>query len=444
MLKYIFSVFLLFVFSMVSTAQNREELEKQRQQLRKEIEETEKQLSSNKAKTKENLLQWKLINNKVALQDRVIDNISKDLRILDNNIFSIQKDVNRYDRLLDTLKREYAKSMVYAYKNRSNYQFLNFIFSASSFNDAIKRITYLKSYRNYQEIQGENILRTQELRKKRITDLGGSKKQKNTTLQTQSKELATLETQQKEKDRILSELKKQGKTLNNQIAAKKKQMQKVSNAIAAAIKKAQEQARKEALAKTANEERKRKEREKNDEKNTVKNNTKESSGSTNTKAVSKVSTPVKKPAGESVLLNAENTALNNSFEKNRGSLPWPVDKGYVLMHYGANKLPSGSDYVITNITISSDIGSPVKSVFAGSVSNVLSIDGMEVVIIQHGKYFTTYSNLSGITVQKGQDVNTGQTIGRVAADLQGVGSIDFFMTNENNTDFDPEKWLRRR
>jgi murein hydrolase activator len=446
MLKYIFSVFLLVVFSLIATAQNREELEKQRQQLRKEIEETEKQLSSNKAKTKENLLQWKLINNKVALQDRVIDNISKDLRILDNNIFGIQKDVNRYDRLLDTLKREYARSMVYAYKNRSNYQFLNFIFSASSFNDAIKRITYLKSYRNYQEIQGENILRTQELRKKRISDLGGSKKQKNTTLQTQSKELATLESQQKEKDRILAELKKQGKTLNNQIAAKKKQMQKVSNAIATAIKKAQEQARKEALAKTANEERKRKERERNDEKNTVKNNPKDNSGSANTKAVSgtKVSTAVKKPVGESVLLNAENTALNNSFEKNRGSLPWPVDKGYVLMHYGANKLPSGSDYVITNITISSDIGSPVKSVFAGTVSNVLSIDGMEVVIIQHGKYFTTYSNLSGIAVQKGQDVNTGQTIGRVAADLQGVGSMDFFMTNENNTDFDPEKWLRRR
>ena len=156
-------------------------------------------------------------------------------------------------------------------------------------------------------------------------------------------------------------------------------------------------------------------------------------------------TSAPKPAeGTSILLNADNTALNNSFEKNRGSLPWPVDKGYVLMHFGPNKLPSGSDYMITNITISSEIGSSVKSVFAGSVSNVLSIDGMEVVIIQHGKYFTTYSNLSGITVHKGQDVVTGQMIGRVAADLQGVGSIDFFMTNDKNVDFDPEKWLRRR
>lgn len=445
-MKYVFFLFFLCTFPFFSQAQTREELERQRQELRREIEETERLLNSNKVKTKENLVQWKLINNKVALQDRVIDNISKDLRILNNNMYSIQSDINRYNHILDTLKREYAKSMVYAYKNRSSYEFVNFIFSASSFNDAIKRITYLKNYRSYQQIQGENILRTQELRKKRVIDLGGSKMQKNETLQIQNKELAVLESQQKEKNRILEELKKQGKNLNSQIAAKKKQMQKVSNAIANAIKRAQEEARKEA-ARIALEERKKREREKAEERNLASNNPREnvSTGTSKPAITPKNPTSTPKPAeGTSILLNADNTALNNSFEKNRGSLPWPVDKGYVLMHFGPNKLPSGSDYMITNITISSEIGSSVKSVFAGSVSNVLSIDGMEVVIIQHGKYFTTYSNLSGITVHKGQDVVTGQMIGRVAADLQGVGSIDFFMTNDKNVDFDPEKWLRRR
>lgn len=441
MLKYLSAVLLFLTVSIFSHAQSREELEKQRQQLRKEIAETEKQLSSNKVKTKESLAQWKLINNKVALQDRVIDNISKDLRILDNNIYGIQKDIKQYDRLLDTLKQEYGRSMVYAYKNRSNYQFMNFIFSASSFNDAIKRITYLKSYRNYQQIQGENILRTQELRKKRIADLGGSKKVKNTTLQTQSKELATLESQQQEKDRILAELKKQGKTLNNQIAAKKKQMQKVSNAIASAIKKAQEEARREAIAKAATEERRRKDRERAEDKATVSTTTKSAPAPTKSVAAPRAA-PVK-VAGTSVLLNPENIALNTRFEQNRGTLPWPVDKGYVLMHYGNNKLPSGSDIVISNVTIATDIGSSVKSVFAGNVSNVLTIDDMQVVIIQHGKYFTTYSNLSGVSVQKGQDVSTGQTIGRVAANLEGVGAVDFFMSNETSN-FDPEKWLRRK
>lgn len=441
MVKY-FVITLFFLASVISSSaqQTREDLEKQRQQLKKDIEATEKQLSANKTKTKENLLQWKLINNKVELQDRVVDNINKDMRILDNNIYSIQKDINRYDRLLDTLKREYAKSMVYAYKNRGNYEFLNFIFSASNFNDAIKRITYLKSYRNYQEIQGENILRTQELRKDRIADLTGSKREKNVALQTQNKELATLETQKKEKDRILDELKKQGKTLNNQIAAKKRQMQKVSNAITAAIKKAQEEARKQALAKAAADERKRKEAEKATAKNSASDNP-SSSNPTKSVAPSKPKpAPVKT---ESVLLNAENIALNNSFEKNRGSLPWPVDKGYVLMHYGANKLPSGSDINLTNVTIAADVGSTVKAVFEGTVSKILAVDDMQVVIVQHGKYFTTYSNLSSVNVSTGQDIKTGQPVGRVASNLDGVGAVDFFLSNERG-DLNPEQWLRRK
>ena len=444
MTRYISStlLFCFFVFN-VSAQQTREELEKQRQQLKKDIEETEKLLSSNKAKTKENLATLSLYNKKVELQDRVIDNINKDLRLLDNNIYTIQKDINRYDRLLDTLKKEYAKSMVYAYKNRGNYEFLNFIFAASSFNDAIKRIAYLKSYRNYQEIQGENILRTQEMRKNRIADLSGSKKQKSTTLQSQSKEMAVLETQKKEQDRIVNELKKQGKTLNNQIAAKKKQMQKVSNAIAAAIRKAQEEARREATAKAAADEKRRKEAEKNATAKTTtsKENTGSSTGAT--KSVVPKRTPPPAKTAESVLLNAENIALNTSFEKNRGTLPWPVDKGYVLMHWGANKLPSGSDINLTNITIATDIGSTVKAVFDGTVSKILSIDDMQVVIVQHGKYFTTYSNLSSASVSVGQDIKTGQSIGRAAANMEGVGAIDFFLSNEKG-EMDPEKWLKRK
>ena len=146
---------------------------------------------------------------------------------------------------------------------------------------------------------------------------------------------------------------------------------------------------------------------------------------------------------ESVLLNADNIALNNSFEKNRGSLPWPLDRGVILMHYGSNKLPSGTILDVTSVTISSDIGAPVKSIFRGTVTAVQTVEDMQVVIIQHGRYFTTYSNLSGVSVQKGQEVETGQVLGKVAPNFDGVGAIDFYMSNETSN-FDPEKWLRRR
>ncbi|MBS1496075.1 MAG: peptidoglycan DD-metalloendopeptidase family protein [Bacteroidetes bacterium] len=447
MLKYIFSLAFFCVISATLFAQTREELEKQRQNLKKEIEQTEELLNKNKAQTKENLYQLSLINNKVNLQNRVIDNINYDLRLLNNNIYSIQRDINKYDKLLDTLKQEYAKSMVYAYKNRSNYEFLNFIFSADNFNDAIKRLSYLKSYRSYREMQGQNIVRTQELRRQRIQDLGSSKKEKNSTLQVQSKEMQTLEDQKKEQDRVVTELKKQGKSINNQIAAKKKQMAKVSNAIAAAIRKAQEAAKKEALAKAAREERERKAalaKANANANEATKNNNAENNAPANTKSVAattKVNAPAKKV--ESVLLNADNLALNSSFERNRHNLPWPVDKGYVLMHYGLNKLPSEGDIILACTTISADIGSPVKSIFDGTVISITQVEDTYVITIQHGKYFSSYYNVNSISVQKGEQVKTGQVIGKVAANLDGVGSIDFYMSNEKG-EFDPESWLRHR
>ena len=440
-MKFILSTLACLILALVVVAQpkSREELEKQRQQLKREIEETEKLLNNNKTQTKENLLQYNLIAKKVNLQDRVIDNINKDLNMLDNSMFMISKDVRRYDLLLDTLKQEYAKSMVYAYKNRSSYDFLNFIFSAANFNDAIKRISYLKSYRTYREMQGDNILRTQELRKKRIQDLNGTKDEKNEVLKVQSKEMALLETQRREKDRVIAELKKQGKQLNKQIAAKQKQMQKVNNAIAAAIRLAQEEARKEAMANAAAE----RKRLKDEADRAAKANGADVKGAT---VKTGVTTPVKTapvPKTESVLLNSENTALNTSFEKNRGSLPWPLDRGIVLMHYGSNSLPSGTIMEVTSVTISSEIGSIVKAVFDGTVTAVKPIEDMIVVIIQHGRYFTTYSNLSGVTVQKGQSIKTGQSLGRVAANFDGVGAIDFYISNETSN-YDPEKWLKRK
>jgi septal ring factor EnvC (AmiA/AmiB activator) len=431
--------------------QTRDELERQRQQLKREIEQTEQLLNENKALTKENLFQWRLINNKVNLQGRVIDNINRDLRLLNDEIYLTQLDINRYDRTLDTLRQEYAKSMVYAYKNRSNYDFLNFIFSASSFNDALKRIAYMKSYRNYREMQGANILRTQELRKQKIEQLAAMKQKKGATLEVQSKEMSVLENQQNEKNQILSKLKKQGKELNKQISAKQKQMQKVNNAINAAIKRAiaEEKKRREL------EEKKRRDAEAAAAaaaaaaaKNAAATKASSSGGSSSAAATKapapKAAAPkAEAPKRESVLLNAENVALNSNFEKNRGALPWPVDRGVVLMHYGTNKLPSGSTLEVASTTISSDVGSPVKAVFDGTVSTVTSVDEMQVVIIQHGRYFTTYSNLSGVSVSRGQSVRTGQVIGRVAANLDGVGAMDIYISNENNN-YDPESWLRRR
>ncbi|HMG82511.1 MAG TPA: peptidoglycan DD-metalloendopeptidase family protein, partial [Ferruginibacter sp.] len=362
---------------------------------------------------------------------------------IDNNITSSQRDVKKMSFLLDTLKQEYTNSMIYSYKNRSNVDFLNFILSASSFNDAIKRITYLKNYRSYRELQGENIIRTQKLLKTRIDELAANKEKKSAVLETQSKEISILADQQKEKNDIVQKLKAQGYELNNEIADKQKQMRKVSNAIAAAIRKAQEDARRDAMAKAAADREKAKKDAEAAKKLAAANPTSPTNTTATTIVKPTVKPKVETPNPGSVLLNAGNMLTNTSFEKNKGYLPWPVDRGAIIMHYGNNKEPNGVVMNISCTSIGSDIGTPVKSIFDGVVSAVKNADDIQIVIIQHGKYFSTYSNLGDVTVHKGDAVKTGQVLGKVLANDDGIGAIDLYISNETS-DLNPESWLRRR
>ena len=128
MIKIVFALLVSIIFATSLFAQSpaQQELEKQRQQLKREIEQTQQLLDKNKKTTKESIGQLALINRKLNLQGNVIENISKDINLLDITIYKSQKDVNKLQLLLDTLKQEYAKSMVYAYKNRSNSDFFKF------------------------------------------------------------------------------------------------------------------------------------------------------------------------------------------------------------------------------------------------------------------------------------------------------------------------------
>ena len=423
MQKIILTVAALIFLLNASAQTNKDDLQKQRQQLKKEIEATERILNETKKSTKENLGQLSLINKRLDLQGNVIENITGQLKYIENDIYKSQREVNRLSKILDTLKQEYAKSMVYAYKNRNSYDFLSFIFSASNFNDAIKRITYLKSYRTYREQQGQNILRTQEQLQQRINELSGNKQKKNVALNEKNKELTVLEKQQEEKEKIVQKLKGRQKELTAQIANKRKQDAKLRGMIATMIKReialANERAKQKALADAA------------------KNKT-----TNNNVAVTKpsVRTPRKT---ESVLVSSEaDRVLDANFERNRGSLPWPAD-GFILSRYGPNSLPGGVDYNNPGVSIGTSVGSSVKAIFDGEVTLVNSMDDKQVVFIKHGKYFTVYSNLSSANVQRGQTIKTGQVVGRAGANDDGQGEVDLIIMKENNN-VNPEQWLRRK
>src|SRR5688500_2698239 len=171
----------------VATAQNRSELEKQRSEIQREIEEVKRSLSQTKKNRKESLGQLALLQKKLRLREAAINNINQQINVIQGNISQSRNEITRLKKELDTLKVQYEKSVVYAYNNRNNYDFLNFIFSAASFNDALKRVEYLKSYRAYREQQSSNIINTQSLLQKKIGTLELTRKEQSEVLTKQQK-----------------------------------------------------------------------------------------------------------------------------------------------------------------------------------------------------------------------------------------------------------------
>ncbi|MGQ4827572.1 hypothetical protein, partial [Enterococcus faecalis] len=96
---------------------------------------------------KASLKQLALIKRKINAREDLVNGINREVRQLDETIYLNERDIYRLKKELDTLRVKYAKSIVFAYKNRGSYEYLNFLFSATNFNDAIKRMAYLRSYR---------------------------------------------------------------------------------------------------------------------------------------------------------------------------------------------------------------------------------------------------------------------------------------------------------
>lgn len=415
------------------------DLKKQQAQIQKEIDALKSQLAETNKSKRKSLAELNLVQKKLRLRESQIKNINQQINLIQGDINQSWRDIVKLRAELDTLKNQYEKSVVYAYKNRSNYDFVNFIFSAGSFNDALKRMAYLKSYRNYREQQATNIRNTQTQLEQKIDNLNESKKEKSSALQEQNKQFKVLADERKEKNAVVSKIKGQEKELMKDMADKRKQDGKLKAAISAAIRREVEAEKKRIAAL----EKERKAREEA---------AKKAAAAAKKDDPSTAAAPVKpaeekRPAPKPVDVfdtREEVKFVSDQFEKNQGGLPWPIGSRTINMKFGRNKYEGLSiDYDNPGITIDAEAGAPVRAVFDGEVASVFSVGPVQGVIVRHGKYFTTYSNLSNVSVSKGQQVKVGQLVGRVEEKDGGRGELEFVITNEKNVNLNPEAWLRK-
>ena len=443
-------IFLLAMLSIPAQAQDnlsREDLQKETQSIRKEIEELNLLLEQTKKNKKNSLGQLAVIQSKIAKREALIKGIAKQVKILDNAIYANQLDVQRLNKDLDTLKSKYQKSIVFAYKSRSGYEYLNFLFSANSFNDAVKRITYLKSYRQNREAQANAIDLSQQDLNGKITQLGSNKKDRLKTLTVQSDQLKVLVDDRKEQDKIVNQLKNKEQEISAQVRQKEAQRRKMQSALLNIIKR-----------ETAEAERKEKER-------LAKAKAASDAAKANAKANGETPAPAKSTVKNKKEINADGgltsttdnrpySALETteegreasiSFENNKGSLPWPVDKGNVYIHFGVENIPGTKlNRKSDGIELALPKGTSVKSLANGIVKYTGDINGDLTVFVQHGKYFSTYTHLSSINVSVGQEVRAGTLLGKSGINLDGEGALLLMISNEKGIFLDPENWLKNR
>lgn len=394
MLKLMAACCLTLVIAIALPAQQpagSEDLKQKQAEIQREIDELKNTLKDSKHLTTAGIRQLEMVKEKLRLRQKAISNINHQMNVLEGNIGKSKSEIDSLKDRLDTLKAQYARNIVYTYKLRSNHEYLSFIFSASSFNDALRRIHYFRTYHQYCEDQAVLIKNTQLLLAGKINGLEMTRKEKDAIIQKQEKQKQELEEEKKEKNAVVKTLKSREKELTKELTAKKKADEKLGLAIQSAMNK------------TSKEEK---------------------------KIVFKT-TP-------------EGIRISGSFENNKGRLPWPVEKGLIKLHFGRNSIP-GIEIISNNpgLTIETEAGIAVKAVFEGDVLAVFNIEGDWTVIVRHGKYFTVYGNLATVGVAKNQKISSGQLLGTAATNNDNNGEIEFILM-QDKTNLDPEKWIRKR
>src|SRR5690606_17480135 len=160
---------------------------------------------------------------KIRLKQNLIQTTEKQTRLLSDDIYKNQLQINRLNRELDVLRADYAEMIVKSYKSRSEQSRAMFLLSSESFLQAYKRAQYMKQYASYRRAQGEEIREKSVQLSQYNQKISVQKAEKEKLLAENQKEKAALEQEKKEQEKIVQEIKKNKKQITADI--KKKQQE---------------------------------------------------------------------------------------------------------------------------------------------------------------------------------------------------------------------------
>lgn len=416
--KFILSLFfILMTLQVWSQEDQQQKLEQRKAQIQEEILENERLLQAAKKKEKSVTSLIEIQKSKIKLKERLINTTEKQTKLLSNDMYINQIQINRLKRELVVLKEDYAEMIVKSYKSRSEQSRAMFLLSSENFLQAYKRAQYMKQYTSYRKMQGEEIKTKTGQLTVYNSKLSVQKTAKQELIKENEKERLALQKEKYEQEILVNSIKKDKKKIIAEIKKKQQESRVIDKKIQKIIREAIAEANRKAAAANA------------------KANPK------------KVVTAAETRATESttkIVLTAEGKIIADNFKANKGRLPWPVEKGFVSLGYGDQPHPVHKSLIVHNsgVEITTDQGANARAVFGGEVTSVMVLSPVnKAVVIQHGDFFTVYQNLSSVYVNKGDKIAIKQAIGKVRTNGDTGKTVIKFTISQNTTYANPKGWL---
>lgn len=425
-------------------SKKRRDLEKQKVRLMDEIALANRILSETQKDRKNSLGTIETVQQKIELRKKLIRTLDREVVLMNEEEAELQRDIDTLRVRVERQKAQYAEMIRQAYKSRKTSSRLMFILSSEDFNQAMRRIEYLKQYSAYRQQKIKEIQKQENDLEAAIERLRVQKVRKNAVrgqLQAESQKLSNEKLSQEE---AIKTYRAMESDLEKKLKTKLKEAEKVEKQIQKII--AEEVARARALAARKNLEDRAIDlglvRGKDFSSNTTNERLEEI-----IEAAEKARAAANKPvaaAPETFELTPAARTLAANFAANQKRLPWPVERGLVTAKFGPQRHPVVKSVIIDNkgVDIATEGNAPIRAIFDGEVSRMFRMpDGQLVVIINHGSYFTVYQGITAVTIDQGDTVKKGQTIGSAYTNpINAQTKLHFEIWNDNKA-VNPLLWL---
>jgi len=391
--KIFFLFALLFFAEGIAYCQQKETIRKKIDEIKEEIEYLNGLLEKRESEKMNYISTISLVERKINSQEKYVFALESEIRNLERIIKEYDGILKNLSKKLEELKTSYGIALRNYYLKRDKVYFWVYLLAADNLVQSQRRFLYYRQYIKEMEYKAKSI---QEL----LNEIGDKKKQAQilineriNLMKLKESEIKKLEENKKQKMIILEKLKKEQGEIRKQITEKKSIAEKLEKEMKKIIEEV-----------------------------------------------------IKRSKGKNVIsLTAEEKIVAGNFERNKGRLPWPVEKGVIIDKFGEHPHIVLKNVKVRNngIDIETEKNSDVRSIYEGVVTKIVSILGAKfTIIIRHGNYLSVYQNIDDVLVKNGEKVQTGQKIGKVI-NMEGEDTpVIHFEIWKDFERMDPEEWIR--